>query len=394
MSDENIENKNIRLKQKPFLYFSIILVCLILSFLLFHIYEYNIFNFRHNAFVKGPIMHYFHSEPAVLMNDGNVLIIGGDTKQAEIYDYKKNKFTLTKGQMNYIRSYGATATVLKDGNILITGGGYFNINENGWGKRIFAYDSAEIYNSQKESFSEISKMCVPRTNHASILLDNGNVLLIGGYNLKSLQELTIEEYDFKTKKFKIIANLPNDEFRYETVFKLSNNRYVIIGKSISINKVNFKILIYDYSENKIYDYDKKSNKYEKEIERQIITPIQTDNKKSVILLSKSKDRLFIIPTSSKNKKDYDVINIDNKQAILFGGEDKPRFWGAGPIVKDSEIISIDNFAFRKNKAKLNIKRFRHSSVKLSNGNILVYGGYSPSRKQRNGKIYQTEIYYK
>ena len=48
-------------------------------------------------------MNFFHNGPAVLLDNGNILVTGGNTKQAEIYDYKKNKFIFTKGEMNYIR---------------------------------------------------------------------------------------------------------------------------------------------------------------------------------------------------------------------------------------------------------------------------------------------------
>jgi len=78
-------------------------------------------NVKHNVFVKGPDMHYFHNGPAVLLDDGNVLIIGGNTKQAEIYDYKKNKFLLA-GEMNFNRVFGASASLLPNGSVLIAGG--------------------------------------------------------------------------------------------------------------------------------------------------------------------------------------------------------------------------------------------------------------------------------
>ena len=58
---------------------------------------------KHNIFVKGPNMHYYHNGPAVLLDDGNVLVIGGNTKQAEIYDYKQNKFIVLDNELNYKR---------------------------------------------------------------------------------------------------------------------------------------------------------------------------------------------------------------------------------------------------------------------------------------------------
>ena len=161
---------------KPVILFSILLV-----FSLFFIPSAKGFDIKellpvkHNVFVKGPNMHVYHNGPAVLMKDGNVLVIGGKTKKSEIYDYKKNKFIFTKGEMNYIRQFGATATKLNNGKVLITGG-------DADGKSFDAIPNEEIYDPSTGIFSKISNMCIPRTDHTAILMDNGNILIIGGYN--------------------------------------------------------------------------------------------------------------------------------------------------------------------------------------------------------------------
>ena len=161
---------------KPVILFSILLV-----FSLFFIPSAKGFDIKellpvkHNVFVKGPNMHVYHNGPAVLMNDGNVLVIGGDTKKAEIYDYKKNKFVYANGEMKYKRDYGASSITLKNGNVLITGGAYNIYNDN-------KQKIKEIYDPSTGIFSKISNMCIPRTDHTAILMDNGNILIIGGYN--------------------------------------------------------------------------------------------------------------------------------------------------------------------------------------------------------------------
>ncbi len=78
-----------------------ILVSIFLLFLLFNSPYAKGFDIKellpvkHNIFVTGSKMHVYHNGPAVLLDDGNVLVLGGNTKQAEIYDYKKNNFILS-----------------------------------------------------------------------------------------------------------------------------------------------------------------------------------------------------------------------------------------------------------------------------------------------------------
>ena len=88
--------------------------------------------------------------------------------------------------MNTSRWYHA-AVELDNGEILVTGGYDFTGYET---------NSCEIYNSSTNSWRFTDTMSVKRVMHKLILLDDGRVLAIGGYN-----EPSCEIYNATTEKW-------------------------------------------------------------------------------------------------------------------------------------------------------------------------------------------------
>jgi hypothetical protein len=116
---------------------------------------------------------------ATLLNDGRVLIAGGTDKTgalstAELYNPTNGTFTLTAGHMNEPRS-GHTATLLgaadgvQSGYVLIVG----------------VDGTAELYDPSTETFAPIGGLLPsmrPSYRHTASLLNDGTVLVAGGYN--------------------------------------------------------------------------------------------------------------------------------------------------------------------------------------------------------------------
>jgi hypothetical protein len=121
-------------------------------------------------------------------NAGHVLIAGGSDQNgapiasAELYDPTAGTFSCiggsTSGACNSVMSAGragASATVLNDGRILFAGGisgsaaaGYTSIG------------SAEIYDPVENKFAATGNMITARAGHSAVLLNNGDVMMIGG----------------------------------------------------------------------------------------------------------------------------------------------------------------------------------------------------------------------
>jgi uncharacterized protein YjdB len=120
---------------------------------------------------------------ATLLNNGMVLLAGGDDTvysqasddvslnvlaTSELYDPTAGTFTPT-GSMTSARHLHA-ATLLNNGEVLIEGG-----DSDG-----APFDSAELYDPSAGTFSLTGFMANARVLHTATLLNNGNVLIVGG----------------------------------------------------------------------------------------------------------------------------------------------------------------------------------------------------------------------
>ncbi len=363
---------------------------------------------KRNIFVKGPNMHYYHNGPAVLLDDGNVLVIGGDTKQAEIYDYKKNKFVLT-GEMNEKR-YDAAATLLKDGNILVTGGlvSYNRDKE----LRYIIVENAEIYDIKTEKFKIIGKMCVPRMRHFAIPLDNGNVIFIGGQDKYGKPVSEIEEFDYYSKKFKIIGNFKFSDKSFYDSLLIPNKPKLLLFGSKSLRHLDEKIdfVIYNPNENSFIDipseFTHRTGSATLLDENKILIiggqlgTNTASNSRAVSILDYKTGK--IVYNNEKGllepRHDHTATKLNNGNIIIIGGASRDAT--ARRILSDTIIYDTKTGSFRNNKAKLKNPRVSHTAVKLKNGNILILGGYikkwnfNKTIEYKTTKTQETEIYIK
>jgi WD40 repeat protein len=124
--------------------------------------------------VTGAMTEPRSQHTATLLTNGKVLLAGGAFgNSAELFDPTTGTFAATGGMTEWDR-FASTATLLGNGAVLITGG-----ND----KSNFDYSliaSAELFNSNTETFTDAGSMTEPRSQHTALLLTNGKVLLAGG----------------------------------------------------------------------------------------------------------------------------------------------------------------------------------------------------------------------
>ena len=110
--------------------------------------------------------------------DGRVLIIGPSPTSPQLYDPARGKFSAT-GAMAVGR-IGETATRLQDGRVLIAGG--FDAASLMTATDGASLTSAELYDPATGVFSQTGSMTRGRSYHTATLLDDGRVLIVGGYD--------------------------------------------------------------------------------------------------------------------------------------------------------------------------------------------------------------------
>jgi len=117
---------------------------------------------------------------ATLLNNGMVLVAGnylfyGDSTSAsaELYNPTTSTFSPT-GNMNASRAR-PTATLLNSGTVLIAGG-------YGGAGNLVALASAELYDPTTGTFTPTGSLSTARQGHTATLLNNGTVVVAGGYN--------------------------------------------------------------------------------------------------------------------------------------------------------------------------------------------------------------------
>ena len=106
---------------------------------------------------------------ATLLTSGKVLIAGGGTAAAELYEPAKGTWS-SAGSMSATRT-DATATLLADGDVLVAGGCCTGQH---------ALSSAELYDPTTNSWSLTGSMTVGRWGQSATPLADGDVLLAGG----------------------------------------------------------------------------------------------------------------------------------------------------------------------------------------------------------------------
>ena len=150
---------------------------------------------------------------ATLLNNGLVLVTGGDTAQgaadtntAELYNPQTGTWRYTGiGSQTVMGSImeAATATQLGDGTgrVLIAGGS-INTGFN-FPPRL---SSAEIFDPVTETFTPTGSMNAGRGSHVAVLLNDGRVLVVGGYT-NGNNDPQAEIYDPKTQLWTVTPNI-------------------------------------------------------------------------------------------------------------------------------------------------------------------------------------------
>ena len=159
------------------------------------------------------MIHAREGHTATLLQDGTVLVAGGPTDAAEIYDPAARSWTVT-GSMTQARS-GHTATLLADGRVLVVG-----------------CADAELYDPGTGSWTATGAMqYVHERGHTATLLPDGTVLVAGGTGAYA-RRATAEVFDPDANVWTATAEMTRAH-GYHTAVLLPDGMVLVAGSLYS-----------------------------------------------------------------------------------------------------------------------------------------------------------------
>lgn len=178
-----------------------------------------------------PLFNHNQGASATKLLDGRVLIVGGNGSpfRAEIYDPGTGSFSATAGGVGLMNASRAahTATLLPDGRVLLAGGQTEPDAQ--------SHNEAEIYDPETDTFTPTGSLNVDRYGHAAILLPNGQVLVVGGNRTTSPGVSTslasAELYDPATGTFSSTGSMAEGRgsLGFTDITLLGNGKVLVVG---------------------------------------------------------------------------------------------------------------------------------------------------------------------
>jgi hypothetical protein len=185
---------------------------------------------------------------ATLLHNGTVLIAGGayscgigtscPPPTAELYDPTAGTFSPNGGPF-YAHSAG-TATLLNNGMVLLAGGEPQGPNDT------VILQAAELYDPSKGTFSgaPVTGLNTGRVNHTATLLNNGQVLIVGGEDINNHPLASAELFDPTTGAFTFTGSMSTARV-LQTATLLNNGQVLIVGGLDSNNNNLASAELYD-----------------------------------------------------------------------------------------------------------------------------------------------------
>jgi len=319
---------------------------------------------------------------ATLLPNGRVLVVGGWSDGEGMFGYSVSYSELydpATGTWSYAGSPGGrqehTATVLKDGRVLVVGGLYTD--------ELSYYDLSEcvIYDPASGTWSYTGSLHTARVGHTATLLQDGRVLVVGGY--PGGASAGSEIYDPTTGTWSTTSSMHTAR-QAHTATLLPNGRILVTGGGVGE----------DLADSEIYDpaSDTWSTTGSLQTARMHHTATLLPDGRVLVSGGENSDILLA---------DCEIYNPQTGTWTSTGSMNAARWNHVATLLADGRVlvVSLEDSMLCgsetydpasgvwSNTGYMNTARLWHTATLLADGRVLVTGGTGA-----NGLVAQCELY--
>jgi len=301
---------------------------------------------------------------ATVLTNGRVLVAGGDyldRATAEIYDSVLGTWT-NAGAMTTNR-VSHTATLLPNGRVLASGGSAADRVHGG----LLSLSTAELFDPNTGTWTPTTNaLATARANHTASLLPNGQLLVAGGFKDGPGAVSTAELYDPITGAWTVMTNSLNNKRWGHTATLLHNGQMVLAG-GIGTD-------LTDSTE--IYEYAK--GQWVATEPMPVITayPTATVLPDGDVLFISIRADLYnantaqwtpIVPMQTPASSGHTATLLPSGKVLVAGG------YRNNTYLARAELYDPPTRTWT-NTSALKIPRYEHTATLLPHGRVLVAGG--------------------
>ena len=262
-----------------------------------------------------------------------------------------------------------TATLLQDGTVLIVGG-YDNFGATYYGG---AMTISELYGPGSGAFSPSGALGTARFSHTATLLSTGQVLVTGGQVYPGSPELASAElYDPTKHTFTAVGNMASPRV-WHTATLLGNGQVLVAGGA------NTTGLTLPQATAELFDPSTGSFSSTGSMSTARANHTATLLSTGKVLVTGGGDGSAELydpatgiwsPTGSMNaaRSEHAATLLGNGSVLITGG------WGPVAILASAEVYDPKSGSFTTTAGTMTTPRTRHTAALLSDGTVLVAGG--------------------
>ncbi len=186
------------------------------------------------ADLPAPVVYH----ASVCVSDSTILLFGGkigEKTTANVWEYNINTDTWTQKEDMPIDIIKHSVTVLQNSTVLI-GGGYSlpSNEESSW---------SFIYNPKTNTYSDNINLLTKRTGHSAVLLNDGNVMYLAGYNYVGGGAITdIEIFDTQAQSWSVQGEISTGRTGGQEVVKTQSGDIFVIGGFNGFASLNLDVI--------------------------------------------------------------------------------------------------------------------------------------------------------